>query len=120
MQNGGAYHRDTVAEIKESAKATVSSVRGASGLSLLKNARSQIQLAQVQENQGDLKGALSALTISASLVKMVMDTPEFKSETRGGKKGALFKEFMDFQQVRPCHSLFDVVFTSTDRWARSV
>ena len=120
MRNGASYTRDTVAELKASTEATAHWFRGASVNSLLTSARSQIRLAQAKENEGDLKGALSALTISASLVKMVMDTPEFKSETRGGKKGALFKEFMDFQQVRPCHSLFDVVFTSTDRWARSV
>ena len=100
MQNGGAYHRDTVAEIKESAKATVSLVRGASGPSLLKNARNQIQLAQVQENQGDLKGALTSLTKAASLVQLLMSTQEFRTESHAGKKGALFKEFLDFQQVR--------------------
>ena len=119
MQNGASYTRDTVAEIKASAQATAHQFRGASANSLLTSARSQIRLAQARENEGDLKGALSALTKSASLVAMVMDTPEFKSETHG-KKGALLKEFMDFQQVRPCHSQFDVVFTSTDRWARSV
>ncbi|KAI0628038.1 cysteine proteinase [Trametes polyzona] len=99
MQNGGPYHRDTVAEIKESAKETAHQARGASASSLLKSARSQIQLAQARENEGDLKGALSALTKAASLVQMLMDTPEFRADSYAGKKGALFKEFMDFQQT---------------------
>lgn len=74
MQNGGPYHRDTVAEIKESAKETAHQARGASATNLLKSARSQIKLAHAQENEGDLKGALSSLTKAASLVQMLMDS----------------------------------------------
>ncbi|KAI0352107.1 cysteine proteinase [Trametes cingulata] len=99
MQNGGPYHRDTVAEIKESAKETAHQARGASAPTLLRAARSQIQLAQAREHNGDLKGALSALTKAASLVQMLMDTPEFRADSQAGKKGALFREFMDFQQT---------------------
>ncbi|KAI0695051.1 cysteine proteinase [Cerioporus squamosus] len=97
MQNGAAYHRETVAEIKANAKENASQVKGASATSLLASARSQIRLAQARENEGDLKGALSAYTKSASLVQMLMDTPEFKAES--GKKGPLFREFMAFQQT---------------------
>ncbi|RDX51268.1 cysteine proteinase [Lentinus brumalis] len=97
MQNGAAYHRDTVAEIKANAKENASQAKGASASSLLTSARSQIRLAQARENEGDLKGALSALTKTASLVQMLMDTPEFKAES--GKKGPLFREFMAFQQT---------------------
>ncbi|KAI0642296.1 cysteine proteinase [Trametes meyenii] len=99
MQNGGVYHHSTVAEIKESAKETAYQARGASATSLLKSARTQIQLAQVRENEGDLQGALSALTKAASLVQMVMDSVEFRAESLAGKKGGLFKEFRDFQQT---------------------
>ncbi|KAI0832093.1 cysteine proteinase [Trametes gibbosa] len=99
MQNGGPYHRDTVAEIKESAKETAHQARGASAPVLLKFARSQIQSAQVRENEGDLKGALSELTKAASLVQMLMDTPEFRADSQAGKKGMLFKDFMAFQQT---------------------
>lgn len=98
MQNGAAYHRETVAEIKANAKETANQVKGASATSLLASARSQIRLAQAKENEGDLKGALTAYTKSASLVQMLMDTAEFKAES--GRKGPLFKEFMTFQQVR--------------------
>ncbi|KAH9893374.1 cysteine proteinase [Cubamyces lactineus] len=99
MQNGGAYHRDTVAEIKENAKATVSQLRGASGTTILKSARSQMQLAQAQENQGDLKGALASFTKAASLIQLLMGSQEFRAESHAGKKGVLFKEFIDFQQT---------------------
>ncbi|KAI8996409.1 cysteine proteinase [Trametes punicea] len=99
MQNGGSYHRDTVAEIKESAKGVVHQVRGASAASLLKSARSQIQLAQAQEHEGDLKGALTSLTKAASLVQLFMETPEFRADSHAGKKGMLFKEFLDFQST---------------------
>ncbi|CDO68378.1 hypothetical protein BN946_scf184815.g25 [Trametes cinnabarina] len=97
MQNGGSYYRDTVAEIKESAKGIVHQVRGASAPSLLKSARSQIQLARAQENEGDIKAALTSLTKAASLVQLFMETPEFRADT--GRKGAIYKEFMDFQQT---------------------
>ena len=101
MQNGASYHRDIIADIKASAKETALQVKGASATSLLAAARSQIRSAHVKENEGDLKGAFSSLTKSASLVQLLMDSPEFKAETL--KKGALFKEFMDFQQVRSDH-----------------
>lgn len=100
MQNGVPYKGDTITEIKNNAKETAHLVRGASATSLLTSARSQIRLAQAKENEGDLKGALSALTKSASLVQLLLDTPEFKADSHAGKKGVLFKEFMDFQQVR--------------------
>ncbi|KAI9062559.1 cysteine proteinase [Trametes sanguinea] len=104
MQNGGSYHRDTVAEIKESAKSLVLQVRGASAPSLLRSARSQIQTAQVQENEGDLKAALTSLTKAASLVQLFMETPEFRVDA--GKKGMLYKDFMDFQQQTDGRDLF--------------
>ncbi|KAI0924296.1 hypothetical protein AcW2_005215 [Taiwanofungus camphoratus] len=99
MQNGSnASHRDTVAEIKEVAKEQAQKVRGASAISLLKTARGQIMLAQAREGEGDLKGALSALTKAASLAQMFMDSSEFKQESQPGKKGVLVKDFLDFQQ----------------------
>lgn len=100
MQNGASYQRDTIAEIKASAKERAQQVRGASPTSLLASARTQMRLAAVKENEGDLKAALSALTKSASLVHMIMDSPEFRAESQAGKKGVLFKDFLDFQQVR--------------------
>lgn len=99
MQNGGPYHRDTVAEIKERAKENVNLARGASATNLLKAARTQIQYAHVQENEGDLQSALSHLTKAASLVQMLMETAEFRADSQAGKKGVLFREFMDFQQT---------------------
>ncbi|KAI0773259.1 cysteine proteinase [Trametes elegans] len=99
MQNGASYQHDTVAEIKDAAKETAQLLRGASATSLLKSARSQIRFAQVKENQEDLKGALSAFTKAALLVQLFMETPEFRADSQAGKKGPLFKEFMDFQQT---------------------
>lgn len=100
MQNGSAIpRRETVAEIKEAAKEQARAVRGASATSLLKLARTQISMAHALEGDGDLKGALSALTKSASLAQMFMDSAEFKQEQLPGKKGALVRDFMEFQQV---------------------
>ncbi|KAL6309343.1 hypothetical protein BKA93DRAFT_821670 [Sparassis latifolia] len=97
MQNGLSTHHDTVAQIKEAAKEQAQKVRGASAISLLKSARGQIQLAQALERDGNLKGALSALTKSAALAQMFMDSAEFKQEAQPGKMGVLVKDFLDFQ-----------------------
>ena len=110
MQNGASYHRDTIAEIKASAKETTQQVRGASPTSLLASARSQMRLGAVKELEGDLKAALSAYTKAAALVQMIMDSPEFKAESQPGKKGLLFRDFLDFQQVR----LWAILFVSSD------
>lgn len=99
MQNGNGSppsHRESIAEIKEAAKEQARKVRGASAVALLKLARSQISLAQAREGEDDLKGALSAFTIGVSLAHMVMESPDFK-------KGALGREFIEFQQVRLSH-----------------
>ncbi|KZT07231.1 cysteine proteinase [Laetiporus sulphureus 93-53] len=96
MQNGS--RKGTVAEIKEVAKEQAHRVRGASAISLLGSARTQIQHAQECELHGDLTGALSALTKAASLAQMFMESSEFKLEIQPGRKGVLVKEFMDFQQ----------------------
>ncbi|OCH85882.1 cysteine proteinase [Obba rivulosa] len=95
MQNGsGVGPRETVAEIKEHAKEQVRRVHGASATSLLRSARDQIQFAGAREREGDLRGALSALTKAASLIQMFMNSPELKQDRRG----PLLKEFADFQQ----------------------
>ncbi|KAH9944957.1 cysteine proteinase [Epithele typhae] len=99
MQNGVSHHRDTVADIKASAKETAHGVRGASASGLLTVARSQIKVARDHEKEGDLKGALRSYTKAASLAQMLMESSEFKAESQTGKKGALFKEFLDFQQT---------------------
>lgn len=101
MQNGYAnnVHRDIIAEIKAAAKEQTERVRGASATSLLRSAREQIQLARVNENDGDLRGALSAYTKAAYLTAMYMDTSEFKLEMPPGKKGALMQDMKKFQQV---------------------
>lgn len=100
MQNGPApTQRDTIADIKAAAKEQAQKVRGASATSLLRAAREQIQLARAKEGEGDLRGALSALTKAASLAAMFMDTHEFKQEMTSGKKGVLTVDFMNFQHV---------------------
>ncbi|CCM01336.1 uncharacterized protein FIBRA_03385 [Fibroporia radiculosa] len=99
MQNGvGSFHGGTVADIKEVAKEQAKKVRGATAISLLKGARSQIHHADDCELAGDLKGALSAITKAVSLVQMFMDSAEFKIETQPGRKGVLVRDLLDFQQ----------------------
>lgn len=106
MQNG--YGPDTphdvVADIKAAAKEQAQRVRGASATSLLRSAREQIQVARVNENEGDVRAALSAYTKAASLAAMFMETTEFKQERPPGKKGVLSQDLMKFQQVRACYS----------------
>ena len=103
MQNGSPrpFEDISVAEIREKAIQQAQKVsKGASAVSLIKSARGQVSLAHACEDAGDLKGALSAFTKAASLAKTVMDSAEFKAENVPGKKGIIWKEFTDFQQVR--------------------
>lgn len=102
MQNGVSRSRDelSVAEIKEQARGHAQKVtRGASALSLIKGARSQIMLAQNCENSGDLKGAYSAYIKAVSLIQSFMDNAEFKAESQPGKRGPLSREWHDYMQV---------------------
>ncbi|KZT67329.1 cysteine proteinase [Daedalea quercina L-15889] len=86
MQNGYSIsHNGTVAEIKEVAKEQAQKVKGASPLSLLRSARTQITHAKEYELSGDLRNALSSLTKAVSLVAIVLDSPEFKTEQHGRK-----------------------------------
>lgn len=90
----------SVAEIKERAiQQAQRASRGASALSLIRSAKGQMSLAQSCERTEDLKGALSAFTKAASLTQVFMDTAEFKAENVPGKRGVLWKELTDFQQV---------------------
>jgi hypothetical protein len=103
MQNGSPKSFDdmTVAQIKDKAKLQAQKVtRSASALSLIGVARTQILQARTSENQGDLKSAYSSYIKAVSLLQTFMDSAEFKAETQPGKRGALFKEHHDFQQVR--------------------
>jgi hypothetical protein len=102
LHNGPAKPSEdmSVAEIKEQAKQQAQrGSRGVSALSLIRSAKGQISLAQSRESTGDLKGALSAFTKAASLTQVFMDSAEFKAESVPGKRGVLWKEFSDFQQV---------------------
>ena len=97
----------SVAEIKEQAKQQAQrGSRGSSALSLIRSAKGQISLAHAREGAGNLKGALSALTKAASLAQVFMDSTEFKAENVPGKRGVLWREFSDLQQVwHPLHPL---------------
>ena len=102
LHNGPAKPSEdlSVAEIKEQAKQQAQRAsRSVSAISLIRSAKGQISLAQSREGAGDLKGALSAFTKAASLTQVFMDSAEFKAESVPGKRGLLWKEFLDFQQV---------------------
>ena len=90
----------SISEIKTMAKEAVrKEARGVSALTLIKTARYQLVTAKDYESQGNLKGALSAITKAASLAQMTMDTAEFAYEVKG-KGGVLRKEFTEFLEVR--------------------
>ncbi|KIK79747.1 hypothetical protein PAXRUDRAFT_266669 [Paxillus rubicundulus Ve08.2h10] len=110
MHNGHITTNDnlSVAEVKDKAKNDVRKfARGVSAMSLLGSARSQVQLAQIHENQGDLKGALSALLKAGILAHTVMNGAEYSAEQKPGKHGVLYRECSDFKKVR--HYLLMVV-----------
>lgn len=70
----------TISDIKANAKEQVKGLRkGASPMSLLKVARTQVLAAKDQEAQGDLRGALSCYVKTAGLLKIVAESPEFSN-----------------------------------------
>ncbi|KAJ3767872.1 ubiquitin carboxyl-terminal hydrolase 4 [Lentinula raphanica] len=85
---------DPITALKEQAKSSVqSSAKGFSALALLKSARDQYLRATTCENQGDLKGALVALTKAAGLTQMVFRTAEWGQNGQNAVK----KELMDLK-----------------------
>jgi len=102
MRDGLRSQQDPspVSEIKENAKDTAHKLaKGASAISLIRTARNQILAAQECQLLSDWKGALSALIKAGTLAQMCMDSAEFNAESAPGKKGVLYKEFMEFTQV---------------------
>jgi len=92
-----SYDSMIVAEIKEKARDSVQrEARGVSALTLIKTARNQSLNARTLEEKGDLKNALDAVTKSAKLAQMFMDSAEFVAEKQHGKHGMLYREFNDF------------------------
>lgn len=90
----------TVAEIKEKAKEDVRrAAKGVSAMTLIKSARTQSQQARLYENQGDLKAALGAFLKAGILTHMFMHSAEVMAETKPGRHGVLYKEFLDFEKV---------------------
>ena len=90
----------SVAEIKEQAIQEVQRAsRGASVNSFIGSASGYIALARLCELSGDLKGAFSALTKAAAYTQVFMDTADLEAEIVPGKRGMLWKEFIEFQQV---------------------
>jgi ubiquitin carboxyl-terminal hydrolase 8 len=90
----------SVAEIKERAiQQAQRASRGSSAISLIRSAKSHITLAKSCESAGDLKFAFSAFTRAASLIQAFVDTEDFKAERFPGKRGVLWKEYTEFQQV---------------------
>ncbi|KAF5389439.1 hypothetical protein D9757_004397 [Collybiopsis confluens] len=84
---------DPITLLKRQAKHSVAtSAKGASALALLNSARSQYILAGTCENEGDLRGALTAFTKAAGLAQMVLGTVE--SSGNSGVK----KELTDFME----------------------
>lgn len=100
-QNGATrFHNDMlVAEIKAKAmEAVQKEARGASALTLIRTARTQLLSAKDYETKGDLRSALGSFIKVASLAKMTMDSVEYSQEGRS-KGGVLRKELGDFLSV---------------------
>ena len=88
----------SIAEIKEKAISSISRVKDATPLGLIKVAREQAAFAEEREQAGELKAAFAAAIKASSLAKLVFQSQEYKTEQ--AKKGALWREILDFQQVR--------------------
>lgn len=101
MQNGSPpTHRETAADIKSAAIQQCQQLRSVSAPTLLRTVREQVARAGTLENEGDLKGALKALTIAAHLTARVMVAPEVRQEKQQhGMKGPLNKELSSFTLV---------------------
>ena len=101
IQNGATRFHDgmSVVEIKAKAREAVQKeAKGASALSLIRTARTQLLSAKDYETKGDLRSALGSFIKAASLAKMTMDSAEYSQEGRS-KGGVLKKELTDFLSV---------------------
>ncbi|KAF9454384.1 cysteine proteinase [Macrolepiota fuliginosa MF-IS2] len=88
------YANMSVADIKTRVRETVlKEANRASPISLVHIARNQILSAKERETTGDLHGALESYIKAATLIKMTMDSAEFKQEKT---RGVLRKEVNDF------------------------
>jgi hypothetical protein len=84
---------EEIRRIKDSARETVArETRNVSSISVLTQAKKQLELAQALQNNGDYPGSLRSFYISAELMSKSMDSPEFKS-------GVLKREVTDFVSV---------------------
>ena len=90
----------SVSQIKERAiQQAQRASRGSSAIAIIRSAKGQISLAQACESARDFKGAFSAFTKAIRLTQIFTDTADFKAENVLGKRGVLWKEFIEFQQV---------------------
>ena len=102
MHNGSVATTE-VAEVKERVEEDIrKAAKGMSPISLIKTARTQSQQARIFENQGDLKAAFDPLLRASILTHMFMNNEEFLAESKPGRHGLLYKQFIDFQKVHNC------------------
>lgn len=105
MQNGHPTHEDPVAEIKERAKQKAFKVaKDYPAHALMKVASGMAWDARKAEDAGDLRKALEIITTSTSLIQLLINGSEFKSDSQPGKRGAFFREVNDWMSVRACAS----------------
>lgn len=87
----------SVADIKSRAKETVfKEANRVSAVSLIHVAQDLILRAREKESSGDLHGAFENYIKTATLLKMTMESAEFKQEKA---KGVLRKEVQEFLNV---------------------
>lgn len=94
----------SVKEIKDEVKTMVQRARGASAITLLNVAREKAISGFRLEDETNLPEALRELLTAAKLIQLFLETAEFKAESQG-RKGVVWKEFTDFQQVRSIYAL---------------
>ena len=103
MQNGYSNTDETVVDIKERAKEkafSVSKTKGISAISLMRLAQDSASEAQKAEDSGDLKKSLGLWVQASTLLSGLYETADYKTESKPGKKGAVYKEVTDWMRVR--------------------
>lgn len=97
---------DSINEIKKIAQdAVIKETRGASGISLLRSARTQTQKGKDHEARGELKEALSAYAKAVALALRTLDHKDLLEEKKD-KGGVLMMEVKSYIEVRCLPSSF--------------
>ena len=102
MQIGYSSNDEIIADIKERAKERAFSIckaKGISATSLMRITQDSAHRAQEAEDSGDLKKSLGLWVQAKYLLSALHDTVDHRPEAQRGKRGAIYKEVVEWMQV---------------------